>query len=337
MKNPFKKVHILSSNELIDYIFSSASDRVKKLNFDVRKTRYGTTRMKSVVEIVSQKEGVRISSCANKTYSKLIEVVRKIPNENDIPDIYMQFMNELVGFEKIVKCASRIKKTANYSKKLQGKYLDKLKRARNTSEMRVIRKEFYGRLSGMIKKIDKDLKFLSDSMSLLSKLPDLKDCRTVVLIGFPNVGKTSLLKKLTGSAPEIKPYPFTTKGIMIGYMHWRHHDIQIIDTPGILDKSKKNKIEIHTHVALKKIGDMIIYIFDISETCGYTISQQMKFYNKIKRDVNKQILAVINKIDVVGVSPIERITKKIDAIPISCERGDGIREIKKIIINNLYN
>jgi nucleolar GTP-binding protein len=325
----------MSYDSLLDMVFSEASKKADRLDFTVKKTRYGTTRMKPVEEMAQQKEGVRISSCANRFYLKLMNIVNSVPKKKDVPEIYNIFADELVGWDRIDAAQTKIKKIANHVRKLQGKYLDKLKKLDNTARMRRTRKEFYGRLAGDAKKVRNDLDFLSSASGILKELPSLKDEPTVIVAGLPNVGKTSLLKSITGSKPKIQPYPFTTKGLMMGYLPYRYTEIQFIDTPGLLDRKKKNSIEVHSQIALEKIGQLVMYVFDVSETCGYTIEQQMKFYKRMKRESDKPMIAVVNKIDVIGVPSPTEITKTIKAIKVSCDSGDGVEELKKEIVEKL--
>ena len=71
------------------------------------------------------------------------------------------------------------------------------------------------------------------------------DAFTVVIAGFPNVGKSTVLRRLTGAKPKVAEYPFTTKGIQIGYLETKWNKIQVIDTPGLLDRpiDQMNNIE----------------------------------------------------------------------------------------------
>ena len=60
--------------------------------------------------------------------------------------------------------------------------------------------------------------------------------KVIAVIGPSGTGKSTLLRQITGADPQVANYPFTTKGIQIGHTERRWQEIQIIDTPGLLDR-----------------------------------------------------------------------------------------------------
>ena len=80
------------------------------------------------------------------------------------------------------------------------------------------------------------------------------------------MGKSKLVTELSTAAPEIAPYPFTTKGIVIGHIEDGWMKFQIIDTPGLLDRNfeDRNDIEKQAVLALRYLTDVMVFVIDPS-------------------------------------------------------------------------
>ena len=144
---------------------------------------------------------------------------------------------------------------------------------------------FYGRTSSICKQIDRNLEYLETCRKTLKTYPDIKDIPTVILYGFPNVGKSTLLNKLTESKAKIASYPFTTKRINVGYFIHKDHKIQVIDVPGTLNRTKHNKIELQAELVLIEVADVVVYVYDFTEFCGYTLEKQHQLAEKLDNPI----------------------------------------------------
>lgn len=157
--------------------------------------------------------------------------------------------------------------------------------------------------------------------------PDIKEMFTVCIYGFPNVGKTTLLNKLTGTTAKVAAYAFTTVTINSGHMKLAGETIQVLDVPGTLArKEKMNLIELQADLVLKELASVIIYVFDISEYGGYSVKKQEQLLQNLKKD--KRLLVYISKTDLVEPSVVQQFNYKHYSFEQLKE------EISKILANN---
>lgn len=83
--------------------------------------------------------------------------------------------------------------------------------------------------------------------------------------------------QITRADVEVQPYAFTTKSLYVGHTDYEYLRFQVIDTPGILDHplEERNVIEMQAVTALAHLRATILYFFDISEQCGYSLEEQV--------------------------------------------------------------
>ncbi len=321
MKNPFKNIHFEDTESIINMAFSHASQKAAKTIVKGNRT-----------EIAKEKECVRIETAGSIAAKRLLLVFKSFPNLDKIPEVYLQLL-EIYMKKDVLK---KILASANWTRKkileLKRIYLKKLKGVTSASQARTLRKEFYGRIASLFKRLKKqgfeNLYILLE----LKKLPDFEETKTIVLAGLPNVGKSSLLYALTGSKPKIREYPFTTQGLMLGYIEHRGKRIQVIDTPGLLDRAieKRNKIEKKAIVAIKALADIVVYLFDISGITPW--KDQENLFREIKKEFSeKEMIVVANKIDIANEELVKKARKYI-TIFISCKTGEGIEDLKKQLL-----
>ena len=135
---------------------------------------------------------------------------------------------------------------------------------------------------------------------------------------------------ISTAAPEIAPYPFTTKGITIGHIKDDWRMFQIVDTPGLLDRDfeDRNDIEKQAVLALRYLTDIMIFILDPSETCGYDMGKQTKLLENIRANFEGVPIVVIeSKCDVM------RTDKEV--MRISSVTGEGMEELKTQLVERL--
>lgn len=153
----------------------------------------------------------------------------------------------------------------------------------------------------LMRRQDASLKYLEQVRQHMSRLPSIDPAgRSLLLCGYPNVGKSSLMNRLTRADVEVQPYAFTTKALYVGHLDYKYLRWQVLDTPGILDRplEERNTIEMQSVTALAHLRAAVLYLVDVSEQCGYTMAQQAALFHSVKPlFANKPVIVVANKVD----------------------------------------
>lgn len=86
---------------------------------------------------------------------------------------------------------------------------------------------------------------------------------TVVLVGFPSVGKSTILNQITNAESKIAEYEFTTLEIIPGVMEYRGAKIQIFDIPGIITGASKGRGRGREILSVARNADLIVVVLDV--------------------------------------------------------------------------
>lgn len=249
-------------------------------------------------------ELIRIEVVKDQLVNRLQKILNSFPVIEDLHEFYIALVKCTLDYGELKKCLGKVQWSIKRIILLWKKYKSKIQNADTQHDYNELRSQYYGRVSSVLKRIDKNLKELDNFRKIIKKFPALKtDIRTIVIAGFPNVGKTTLLYKLTGSKAEIRSYAFTTKGLNMGYIYGskagkqKVRIVQLIDVPGTLNRfNKMNNIEKQAYLAIKYLADKVIYVFDPTE--AYPMDQQIALYKKLKKDFpEKEIICFLSKTD----------------------------------------
>ena len=179
-----------------------------------------------------------------------------------------------------------------------------------------------------MKQIDKQLWFLSESRRVMRQYPDIKEEFTLVIFGFPNVGKTTLLNRLCQTTAKVASYSFTTKTVNSGSYKVEQKTVQVLDVPGTLARLEKmNDIERIAYLTVNVLADVVVYVFDI--TGMVSLKKQEELYKQLKSKLakDKKLLIYLSKKDITCEKKIRDFSKKY-----KLHDFDGLKkEISKIV------
>jgi len=102
---------------------------------------------------------------------------------------------------------------------------------------------------------------------------------TVAIVGFPSVGKSTLLNKMTNAQSEVAAYYFTTLTVIPGVMEHRGAKIQILDMPGLIKDASKGKGRGKEVLSVVRAADLILLMIDVFETNVQVLVEELRTAN----------------------------------------------------------
>tara|TARA_Y100000310_G_scaffold295459_1_gene326801 strand:- start:14203 stop:15174 length:972 start_codon:yes stop_codon:yes gene_type:complete len=269
-------------NDLLDVAFRKARQKGRMKNLKG-----------NWLQIIRQKEALKLDIIKDVVVTRLDKIVDMMPKTLELPEFYVNLMNLTLNFSEYKKSCGAIDWASKQVRNLHKKTVSQIYKEKDRNHIKKLMNAFYGRLSSIIKQVDKNFASLNQARKILRTFPDVKEMFTVCLFGFPNVGKTTLLNKLAGTKAETAAYAFTTKSINSGFMS---KEIQVLDVPGTLARrNKMNNVELQADLVMREVADVIVYVFDISGHCGFSIEEQIKLLKSLH--TKKEIIAYIAKQD----------------------------------------
>jgi len=286
------------------------------------------------IEIAKRREAERIRVMSQTIRETLTKLVTATPSLSNLPPFYKELVAALVNVDDVRKSLGAIDGTTKIIRRLEREHIRRLRAVNSLGGASAIRRQAYGRISSTVRRASDHLAILREAGEKLADLPSVFiEMPTIVIAGYPNVGKTMLLWRLTGSEPKIASYPFTTTGLNLGYFERGYKRYQIIDTPGLLDRplEERNPVERKAIAALRHLADVVVFMLDPSGTCGYDFERQLHLLEDVRKTFSN-VIVVINKTDLLDeqrVREVQELCK--DAIFISAATGQAVPELEKII------
>ncbi|MBA0850897.1 hypothetical protein Goshw_009044 [Gossypium schwendimanii] len=234
-------------------------------------------------------------------HEKLSTIIDEFPRLDDIHPFYGDLLHVLYNKDHYKLALGQINTARNLISKVAKDYVKLLKYGDSLYRCKSLKVAALGRMCTVIKRIGPSLAYLEQIRQHMARLPSIDpNTRTMLICGYPNVGKSSFMNKITRADVDVQPYAFTTKSLFVGHTDYKYLRYQVIDTPGILDRpfEDRNIIEMCSITALAHLRAAVLFFLDISGSCGYSIAQQAALFHSIKSlFMNKPLIIVCNKTD----------------------------------------
>ncbi|XP_065332678.1 nucleolar GTP-binding protein 1 [Cloeon dipterum] len=282
-------------------------------------------------------------------HDRLSQIIQDFPKLDNVHPFYADLMNILYDKDHYKLALGQLNTARHLIDNVGKDYARLLKFGDTLYRCKQLKRAALGRMATIMKRQGPNLSYLESVRQHLARLPSIDPyTRTLILCGFPNVGKSSFINKITRADVEVQPYAFTTKSLYVGHMDYMYLRWQVIDTPGILDKplEERNTIEMQAVTALAHLRACVIYMMDLSEQCGKTLEEQVKLFESIKPlFANKPLIIAFNKIDVTPLTALdddrkqvlEQIMKENTVMEMSTLTEVGVIEIKQHACDKLLS
>ncbi|MCU4800695.1 50S ribosome-binding GTPase [Halobacteria archaeon HArc-gm2] len=288
MSHPFEDLPTTpTSEEVIDKAFSRAAR--------AGKAKSGIEGQQSMLQTAS-----------NIVSDNLQNVVTSWPDIETLDPFYVELADAIIvsrtdgegGIDAIKQHLSEVQWASRKAKDIHREYQGRMTSDADTA--RKLRKQAFARIADVVEEVSDDLAAISEARDTLKTLPDIRpDEPTIVVAGYPNVGKSSFVNHVTNARNETASYPFTTTQIRVGHLERDRIRYQLVDTPGLLDRpeAERNDIESQAVSAVEHLADAVLVFLDPSGNCGYPLDVQLELRDAIEARFDVPVLTIANKSD----------------------------------------
>ncbi|KAF2243038.1 nucleolar GTP-binding protein-like protein [Trematosphaeria pertusa] len=339
MKTQWKDIPVVpTSQEFLDIVLSRTQRRLPtqiRAGFKISRIRaFYTRKVKYTAETFSE---------------RLSATIDAFPRLQDIHPFHRDLLNTLYDADHFRIALGQLSTAKSLIEAVSRDYVRLLKYGQSLFQCKQLKRAALGRMATICKRLKDPLVYLEQVRQHLGRLPAIDpNTRTLVICGYPNVGKSSFLRSISRADVDVQPYAFTTKSLFVGHFDYKMLRFQAIDTPGVLDHplEEMNTIEHQSICAIAHLRAAVLYFMDLSEQCGYSVSSQISLFNSIKPlFANKLVFIVINKIDLARPEDLDAATQEqlqgmlksgeVELLQLSCTTTEGVMGVRNAACDRL--
>ena len=173
---------------------------------------------------------------------------------------------------------------------------------------------------------------------------ELKLLADVGLVGYPNVGKSTLISRISAARPKIADYPFTTLEPQLGVVSVDHKSFVVADIPGLIEGAHLGHglgIQFLKHIERTRL---LLHMIDVSVENERDPVEEFKAIDSELSEYNpdlakKKQIVVAAKMDVADAKKVQKLQRwckknNLELLQISSVTGDGLEGLKRSILEN---
>ncbi|EEQ91300.1 nucleolar GTP-binding protein [Blastomyces dermatitidis ER-3] len=226
MKTTWKEIQpVPSSQEFLDIVLSRTQRRLPtqiRAGFKISRIRAFYTR--------------KVKFTQETFCEKFQNILEGFPRLQDIHPFHKDLMNTLYDADHFRIALGQLATAKHLIETVCRDYVRLIKYAQSLFQCKQLKRAALGRMATICRRLKDPLVYLEQVRQHLGRLPSIDpNTRTLLICGYPNVGKSSFLRNITKADVDVQPYAFTTKSLFVGHFDYKYLRFQAIDTPGILD------------------------------------------------------------------------------------------------------
>ncbi|KAG0416405.1 Nucleolar GTP-binding protein 1, partial [Dictyocoela roeselum] len=147
----------------------------------------------------------KVKFIAKEFGDRLSQILEDFPQLDDIHLFYRDLINILYDRDTYKMCLGHVAAVRKVVEATGAEYVRLIKYGESLFQCKQLKRAAFGKMASAVRKLNLD--YLEEVRQHMSRLPKIQMTRTLMLVGYPNVGKSSYMQQITRAKVDVQPYP----------------------------------------------------------------------------------------------------------------------------------